>query len=231
MFSGRRQGRIDDIDTTAGLPAFGLTNTANPAASTSNATEFTFSGASLGAAGASRIIIVTVNFVTNAVNRTIGSVTVGGNTCTSITTVYANPGDGFGSGIFAVQLEAGTTGDVVVTLSDALGANRALGVSVFRMVGRAAVTANATNTDTATSTGALTLSLNTIAGGGAVSCGQFFNSVTTTWVGLTEARDTDDVTVIITSAFAETASASTPLVVTATPSGSSVQATGVSASW
>jgi hypothetical protein len=103
-------------------------------------------------------------YASDAVNRTIGSVTVGGNTCTSITTVYANPGDGFGSGIFAVQLEAGTTGDVVVTLSDALGANRALGVSVFRMVGRAAVTANATNTDTATSTGALTLSLNTIAG-------------------------------------------------------------------
>jgi hypothetical protein len=217
-----------------GLPTFDLTNTANPAASTSNATEFTFSGASLGAAGASRIIIVTVNFVTNAVNRTIGSVTVGGNTCTSITTVYANPGDGFGSGIFAVQLEAGTTGDVVVTLSDALGANRALGVSVFRMVGRDSVSANATNTDTATSTGALTLSVNTLAAGGAVGCAQFFNNVTTTWAGLTEVRDTAFAGasyVIITSAFAETAGASSPLTITATPSGASVQATGAAASW
>jgi len=212
-------------------------NTAN-ATSTSSAAAHTFSGQSLGAADASRIIAVAVGMGANSANRTINSVTVGGAALTKqIGAVGDNSGvENFRAEIWSAAIASGTTADVVVTMSGTIGTSRGVAISVHRLVGSVAAAPNTTaedNNDIDT-TAPLTVSVNTEDGGYVVCCGIAFKkaaSMTATWSCVTELTDGLTGNLVQTAANYSPTSNETPRAITLDfTDGGHVQA-AASASW
>ena len=84
----------------------------------------TFSGQSLGTADGSRIIAVAVGVGFNAPqDGTLNSVTVGGTSLTKQVGAVAAPNsdENFRAEIWSGSVPSGTTADIVVTLSEAIG--------------------------------------------------------------------------------------------------------------
>ena len=216
---------------------FSVTNTANPAASTGTGTTHTFSGVSFGDTGATRIVIVAISFGTNAVHSKFSSVTIGGVTATEIISIEREDADDCGSGIYAAKVPSGATGDVVVTVSIALGTNRGMSCSVFAMIGKTSVTAFATASDSdggsAPDTTAI-LSLNIPAGGFVIgtSASVGGGAPTMTWTGAAEITEQSPGTRLeMSEAFSADLSVETPRTVTAVWSVDNTAVSGVSASW
>jgi hypothetical protein len=214
------------------------TNTAN-ASSTSNVAVHTFSGQSLGAADSSRIIAVAVGAGDNAQNRTITSVTVGGEDLTK--RIAANnstptgPVENFAAEIWSGAIPSGTTADIVVTMSGIIGTKRGVAISVHSLVGAvaAAPSATASDSDTTGSTDPLTVSVNTEDGGYVVCCGLAFKVApnVATWSGVTELTDSLTGNLAQTAANYSPTSNESPRAITVNFTSTSFVKLAVSASW
>ena len=93
------------------------------AASSSGLTNYTFSTQSIGTAATGRRIIVIASGYSTTGGRTFSSVTIGGNAATSIVTASDSGGvvNSQLAGIFILQVDAGTTADIVVNFSGGMG--------------------------------------------------------------------------------------------------------------
>lgn len=193
--------------------------------SAANATEYTFSGKALGAAHTNRKIVVHITFEdTSDAGSTISSVVTGGISAGIVsdgsTSAISDSGSGDTeiSALYIASVPTGTTGDVVVTLNEAV---TNCSITIYRLI-NAATTAYHVQTDNTVTTNALSVSLN-IPGFGAAVGGVHFltggSPATTTWTGLTEDVDgTVEADVSRSSASGRFASAQTGRTVTATAS-------------
>lgn len=152
------------------------------ASSSANLSSYTFAGMALGDADPTRVILVAV------VGLDVGSIVPTGCTVAGVTATLVASGVSItatGSAqIYAVALPSGTTGDVVVTCSGAIG-------RVAVIVWRALNMTSLTPYDTATSDAdPAVLDCNTTGACIAVACGFWNNTTPAAWTGLTE--DVDD---------------------------------------
>lgn len=181
-------------------------------------TTYTFSSQDIGTAVTGRRVIVGVGGVA-AASRTISSVTIGGNSAAQSVFAEATTTAAEQAAIYVLQVDAGTTADIVVTWSSGM-VRCAIGVWA----------AYDLQSSTATHTGSSTASpgtanLNVSAGG--VAFGMAINlqnsgTNTYTWNNLTEAFDASFGSGIGTYSGAEStfATAQSGLTITATPTGS-----------
>jgi hypothetical protein len=165
--------------------------TAHPT-SASDASSYTFSSASIGAASFDRIVIVGVSVQAGSI-VTISSLSIGGNNAAVQANVDAASGGQSNIGaIYSLLVPSGTTADIVVTLS--AGAVRCA-IAVWATTGLRTATASATATNSATSSqSSLGASLDILGGGvgiGYVCCtingGGTMGDIT--WTNLTEDVD------------------------------------------
>lgn len=165
-----------------------LTHVAVGNPSGANNTVWIFSGLSMGAADADRYIIVAVHSRMNTYIPTISDVTVGGNAATLVASQKAASTAGSFLALYIVALPAGTTADVVVTNGASV---LTTSVDIFRMVGASSATASDTaGAELASSSAAVSVTLDIPAGGGAVALAAAYDGAGTfTWTGLTEASD------------------------------------------
>tara|TARA_R110000787_G_C13368680_1_gene440674 strand:+ start:261 stop:938 length:678 start_codon:yes stop_codon:yes gene_type:complete len=154
-----------------------------------NASVFTYSSVSLGAAAADRYILVGTSGAAAVVaTATISSITIGGVSATSLIQINHHDETLYHSGFFGVVVPSGTSGDIVVTWTTTMSQN---GIGVWRLTG-----ANTTPHDSAGDTqdaGGLTVDVDVEAGGAifgycstdSLAAGRF------NWTGLTEDFDED----------------------------------------
>jgi hypothetical protein len=173
----------------------------------SNLTTYTFSTQALGTAASDRRIVVGAGS-SSAAGTTVSSVTVGGIAATQLAT--AGTGNGIAA-LWIASVPTGTTGDVVVTFSQAQ--SRA-GIGVWALYGAAAAAF-----DTGTSTAdPMTDTLNVPASGAAIGYFAGNDNTSATWTNLTENFDeAQESTITQSGASATFAAAQTALAITATP--------------
>lgn len=150
----------------------------------SNSDSYTFTGASIGAAGAGRVIVA-IGALSEGTPAT-PALTIDGN---AMMLLHSADDASNNIGIFAYRLATGTTANFV--LSGGSGYNRA-GLTIYNVYNARSLTAIDTATDTA-ATGAVYSDTINALGGGAVIAGciaRFGSSQTCTWAGVTEDFDT-----------------------------------------
>lgn len=177
----------------SGLP-FSLTNTAT-AVNTTNLTTYTFSTQALGAGGRGRRYTVVAVGYSDSSAATISSLTVGGLAASvvsdGVTSASARnlTGGVTGAAIYIVETTSlGTTGDVVVTMSEATFGT---GISVYSLLNPSSSQATDVTVDTTDTNGLIDVSVTISSGGAAVACTQQAVGGTSTWVGVTEDYDAD----------------------------------------
>lgn len=171
--------------------------------------EYTFSSVGLGAASNNREIYVAVGTRDAGSDTTIDSVTVGGVAATSkVAATNTSGGNITRVEIWSANVPTGSTGDIVVTLSET---TLITWISVYRAVNVGSTIPYSSATDTGTT---ITLDANTPSGKafiiGAAQCN---DTGTTSWTGIaTEDYDSDDGTSILWSSAHENidGSAETP---------------------
>lgn len=151
-------------------------------------TVYTFSSQALGTAAANRqIVVVTCSANEGAGARTVSSLTVAGQSASSIITQAGTGGNTPHIALLIATVTSGTTGDVVVTWS---GATLRCGIGVYAVYGAASV---ASDTASAEGSGTPTLALTTTVQAGGVLIGGYMgagnNVGTVTWANLTEKYD------------------------------------------
>lgn len=198
-----------------------IVNTAN-AAGTADSNSYTFSTQSIGTAATGRIIVVTVGNISLSAARTISSLTIGGNSASSVISVSDGPGTDSGyshAAIYALQVDSGTTADIIVTLS---GTALRCAIGVFAIYDANSATA----TDTASSAADPgNASIDVSAGGVLIGFQVGYPGSAVTWTNLTERFDAFIESSLsnghYTGASDAFASAQTSLSVTADPASSS----------
>jgi hypothetical protein len=152
-----------------------------------NATSHTYTNHAIGTAAADRYVVVIAYAIDNAAERTINSMTIGGNAATPIQSNKSATGQDVYTAMFGLAVAAGTTATIVVTYSSTMNTGA---VAVYALYGLLSTTpfhnnGNQTNAATSVST-----TLNIPEGGLAVagSC-IFTNNVNHTGTGLTEDAD------------------------------------------
>jgi len=199
------------------------------AVTTSGGTSFTFSSQSLGAADATRYIIVSAGGQV-AADNTISSITVQGISGSQVVT--SGDGGETRASIWIIAVPTGTTGDVVVTFS---GTANNCGIAVYRMVGATSAIPTATASDNSITSNAESASLTIPTGGAGVGYFLMESTITTrtaTWTNLTE--DMDQLIESSSAVNSHSSAASlTPgtSTITATASGSLLAAELVLAAW
>lgn len=156
------------------------------ASTTTGATTFTFSSQNLGTASSDRYIIVGIGTRKAGTTGQINSVTVGGVSATIVGQTKAT-GDSNNStaGMAIALVPTGTTGDVVVTMSEAF---LRMGISLWSATSLSSITPTDSGTSNASDP---TDNLNISAGGFAIGYSFAGSNVTATWTGLTENFDTN----------------------------------------
>lgn len=155
---------------------------------TSDQTNYTFSSIGLGSSNSSRYIIVAAHGIHN-VARTLNSVSVAGISATQIQNLSFASGTR-AVGIFVAPVPSGTSGDIVLNFSGAMG--RA-GYGAWYLISSTDATSAYASGGTATLSGSdLVLSLGTPSGGAAVAAvveSSTSGTVTCTWTNITEDYD------------------------------------------
>lgn len=155
----------------------------------SSSTAFTYTAQNIGTANSNRIVIVGVGlFNAGSAVASISSLTVGGNTATSIVDNLFN----FSAtrvAIYAIAVSSGSTADIVVNLS---GNATTCGIGVYSMVS-SSLTVTASNTASAGIVTGTSVSTNITTNLDAAVVGFLYgvNNGATTWTGLTEDFDID----------------------------------------
>lgn len=186
------------------------------AASSSGLTNYTFSTQSIGTAATGRRIIVIASGYSTTGGRTLSSVTIGGNAATSIVTASDSGGavNSQLSGIFILQVDAGTTADIVVNFSGGMGG---CDIGVFAAYDLLSSTATDTGSSVANP---MTDTIDISAGGICVAGCETYTTGSSghTWTNLTERYDaTQQTQLYYTGASDAFASAQSALAVTCTP--------------
>ncbi|MGE0658265.1 MAG: hypothetical protein AB7F36_01690 [Reyranellaceae bacterium] len=186
-----------------------IANTAN-GESTTNSSSYSFSGVSIGAAAADRIVVFC--FAGDAGSgRTISSVTINGSAATLI---QQNASGNIRCGMYALAVPAGTTATLAVTFSGSM--NRCM-YSAFAITGADGAAAHASGNDVTSTYG---VSINVPADGGAIAFAAGREAASYSFTGVTE--DVDAVSseggTSRAAAHDEFASAQTPLAIGMTPS-------------
>lgn len=151
--------------------------------SASDAATYTFTAADIGTADSDRTVVVAVASTRFANPATvISSVTVGGLSATELIQFNNTPGDTGVVGLYAIDIAAGTSADIIVTFS---GSGSRCGIGVYRCTG-----ISTTPNDTA-STGASggSESVAATTGGAVIGVAHVAANAGFTWSGLTEMYD------------------------------------------
>ena len=160
-------------------------------------TTYTFSGASLGSEGQSRKIIVVVFARSNSSSRSVSSVTVAGNSASSIIANNSDiSGDATEASIWAADAPTGTTGDIVVTMSAQFAQCT---IAIYAARNLLTLTADDTSSDSG-SDSTINLNLDATDSGFAVAGVYYSDNRSTTWSGLTENSDANIVSRAASSA-------------------------------
>lgn len=109
---------------------------------TANASTYTFSGLSFGAADPDRYLVAVVAFRSGNSGITINSLTIGGVTASHVVTSSSADSLETRSAIYIAKVPSGTSGSVVMTLS---GTAARAGVSLYSLTGIASATPAYTN--------------------------------------------------------------------------------------
>lgn len=158
--------------------------------SIADASAFTFSNKSIGAAAGDRCIVVAVGNWQSAA-RPIASVTIAGNAMSQLVQLSAVGTNPATAGLFIYRLPAGTTADIVVTLSGGTAQGCVIGVWALYNVEN--IVAN--NTAAAYQAGTpynVSTSINCPVDGAIVAFAQFVTASspsTVSWTGMTEDFD------------------------------------------
>jgi hypothetical protein len=146
----------------------------------------TYTATSIGTADADRTVVIAVGArFTNSTPSTVTAVTVGGNSASELCQTSSVAGSSqVVAGLFAINVAAGTTADIVVTLSQSAARQ---GIGVYRCTG-----IGTTPNDTAISSASDGAGAVDVTAGGAVIgvVANTLNSATSTWTGLIEDFDT-----------------------------------------
>jgi hypothetical protein len=142
---------------------------------------FNFTGVSIGAADADRVVLLGMRtFNGSGTLGALSSVTIGGVTATQL--AYSQGGNS-GVGIFAAAIPSGTTS----TISISTGNRTSCGIGIWRMVKAGASLA----TYDATATAASSFSIGTIANGAVIAVAGVANGLPISWSALTERSEID----------------------------------------
>lgn len=192
--------------------------------------SYTFSGAALGTAAATRRIVVAVG-VANSTPPTVTALTVAGVSAASpVAQLGAAGAFRVSSSIWIADVPTGTTGDIVITLS---GASFRCGIGVWAVYDLASSTATATGSSTSSTASE---NVNVSAGGVLIGYSCSFTSGSArsyTWVGPTEDFDVafDSNNHSNSGASAAYASAQSPLAISSTPSSAATNSAHVFAAF
>lgn len=170
-------------------------------------------GVAIGAADSTRYVVVAAVIRNNA---DLTSVTIGGVSATKVVSKLSTT-ETASTHIWWAAVPTGTTANIIVVAPATMSS---ISASVYTITGSATAAVSTTSNDTAS---VLTLSLNTVANGCVIAASVSDNSGTATWVGATENYDAVSETVGRSTASADTVTASTPLTLTATVTGSSYE--------
>jgi len=144
---------------------------------TTGATTYTFTAANIGTATSDRVIVVGV-MLNSSTNRTVSSVTLGGNAMTSI--VGTNSASN--TALFRISVASGTTADIVVTGS---GASNGCYVVVYSLTGWGTVTTYDSNSAASTNAATISTTIDTASGGAVIGIQNRFNTGSVTTAGFT----------------------------------------------
>jgi len=190
------------------------------AVSTANATAYTFSAKSFGAAAAGRKLLLLITGGSQV--RTVSTVTVAGNSAALVSgSRVANTNETVE--IWQITLAAGTSGDVVVTWS---GAQDYCGIVILRALDAAAAV-HAVSGDAANATASTTITIPERGFAVGITMLRSNSDRTFTWTGLTEIATTDEVietgNASQCAALLASTTLQTNLAVTCAPSGAGVR--------
>lgn len=193
--------------------------------SLSNASSYTFSSVSIGAASADRVVIVAVGGTTGS-TPAINSVTIGGNTATLAASQASTSAAGCIAGLYYLAVASGTTANIVVTFNKTMGSCE---IAVFSMTGHASETPAATGTD---GTGSTTFNpnCNVAVGDVLISASNGGEGTACAWTNSTEQSDVVREQTNLSTAKHTATSAETPRTITATHT-ASFAGCAVSAAW
>lgn len=200
------------------LPVLSFTDHAVDATSQ---TTYTFTNKNIGTAAANRYVIVAAGGSNSPTSSTLNSVTVAGNSATSVVTANGFAGTITSpTGIFIYgPLPTGTTATITITFS---GAMARAGIGIWTATGLNSATATATSSSTANpASTTINISANGFAIGYAIAV--IGTSNTFTWTGLTKQFDqVQDSSTSQTGASDTFATAQSSRTVTATPNGTPI---------
>lgn len=191
--------------------------------STSNATTYTFSGTSIGAEAADRVVIVAAAGSSGSASS-ISSVKIGGVTASVAVTQASTSATGARIGLYYLAVASGTTADIVVTFSGTMGHGM---IAVFAMTGHTSETPAATGADGSGST-TFDPNCNVVTGDVLISA-SFSDGTPCAWTNSTEQSDATYESNLSTAKYTAT-STETPRTITAVHTGGSFGC-AVSAAW
>lgn len=195
-------------------------------ADTTNTDVYTFSSADIGTAASDRYVVcVCHQRKAGTAAASLTSATIAGVSASIPVQEISTTSNSNLVAIIIAAVPTGTTGDVVLTWSVS-GVDSA--IEVYAVYGIDGATAHDTDQSAASDP---SLSLNVEAGGIVIGGGTCSLGTSGAWTGITEDNENISGTMYYGSASDAFASASTPLAVTLTWSGSDVQTATVVASW
>jgi len=157
-----------------------------------NLATYTFSSEPIGAvpdSDESRYVMVTVHTFDNQTNRTISSVTIGGSAAAEFVQSTVNEGGSSSVvGLYFIELDTGTTADIVVTFN---GQASYGAIGVYRVIGSQDGTLTLHDSATDNLSNNMTLDVNTIPKGVVIAGTSLDSGGLATWSGLTENYDFD----------------------------------------
>lgn len=170
------------------FPVVELLRSTTRLSSTSGLTTYSFTSVSIGAASATRRVIVLVHGRSGTSSRTISSATIGGIAATIDATITSSASGSTIAGIISATVPTGTTATVAITFSGSMfdAAIYPLALDNLRSVTPVDTATASATTGTSLTTGA---TVNVEDGGYVVAFASYFANSTATWVGLTEYID------------------------------------------
>lgn len=201
-----------------------------------NQTTYTFAGAAIGAADATRRVVVAFHWYSTGIS--ISSATIGGVSATIHAQVQSSPGTNGGHcGLLSALVPTGTTATIAVTLS---GAATRAEIGVFRAINETVASPFAMATDATISSGHVDPNVNTGNGGWVICCAGLATNgatgATAAFTGVTEDYDApsaESATRLYSGGHANAMTGETPRTITVTFSGTDVntEASACAMSW
>lgn len=179
----------------------------------SDLTTYTFNDRDTGSPDPARTTVVGIIADDGATNFTIDSGTIGGVAATMMGTGASDTGSLINARFMGLANPSGTTATITVTMSEAV---TGCAVIIWSVLNLLSLTPTAQNQAFQTSSAAMTLDVNTTADGVVLGiAGSSAGGETTTWTGLAEVTDDNNVDYNSSAAdFDEDATPATPLAIT-----------------